>query len=66
LVSIILVVLQPTYYGAWCSLCLASAIISLAMIYPAMDEVVASYEFLKREKQAGKSWWRSFWGVKQD
>lgn len=63
LVSIILVILQPTYFNAWCSLCLASAAISLAMIYPAMDEVVASYQFLKREKQAGKSLWRAFWGL---
>jgi len=62
LVSIILVILQPIYFGAWCTLCLASAAISLAMVYPAMDEVVASYQFLKREKQAGKSLWRTFWG----
>jgi len=62
LVSIILVILQSIYFGAWCTLCLASAAISLAMVYPAMDEVVASYQFLKREKQAGKSLWRTFWG----
>jgi hypothetical protein len=32
------------------------------MVYPAMDEVVASYQFLKREKRAGKFLWRTFWG----
>ena len=65
LVSIILVVLQPTVYDAWCTLCLASAAISLGMIYPAVDEVVASYQFMKREKQNGRSLWRAFWGVKE-
>jgi hypothetical protein len=63
LVSIILVVLQPTYFGAWCTLCLASAAISLLMIYPAMDEVLASYQFMKKEKRAGKSLWLAFWGL---
>jgi len=63
LVSIVLVILQPTVFGAWCTLCLASAAISLAMIYPAMDEVVASCKYLVRERQAGRSLWPAFWGV---
>ena len=63
LVSIILVIMQPTVFGAWCTLCLASAAISLAMIYPAMDEVVASLQYLKRQKQAGRSLWSAFWGA---
>ena len=65
LVSIILVIIQPTVYGAWCTLCLASAVISLVMIYPAMDEVIASWNFLKKQKQEGKSLWRSFWGLEE-
>lgn len=65
LISIILVILQPTYFGAWCTFCLASAAISLLMIYPAMDEVWASYKFLKSEKQTGKSLWRAFWGLSE-
>ncbi|MCC6328943.1 MAG: vitamin K epoxide reductase family protein [Acidobacteria bacterium] len=61
LVSIILVILQPTVFGAWCTLCLASAVISLGMIYPAMDEVVASFQFLRRVKREGRSVWPAFW-----
>ena len=65
LVSIILVILQPTVFGAWCTFCLVSAAISLAMIYPAMDEVIASWNYLKRQKRAGKSLWRAFWGIQE-
>jgi uncharacterized membrane protein len=63
LVSIVLVVLQPTVFGAWCTMCLVSAAISLAMIYPAMDEVVASWQHLMRERRAGRSLWPAFWGL---
>ena len=40
-VSVMLVVFQPVLFDAWCTLCLASAIVSLMMIGPAMDEVLA-------------------------
>jgi hypothetical protein len=63
LVSIILVILQPTVFGAWCTLCLASAAISLAMIYPAMDEVLASWQYLKRERRSGRPLWSAVWGI---
>lgn len=62
-VSILLVVLQPVVYDAWCTLCLASAVISVVMIGPAMDEVLASLQHLARERRAGRSTWRAFWGV---
>lgn len=60
--SIILVVLQPVVYNSFCTLCLASAVISVAMIGPAMDEILASLQFLKRVRDAGGSVWRAFWG----
>ena len=60
-VSIVLVILQPVMFDAWCTLCLGSAVISLLMIGPAMDEVLASLQVLKREKQRGNSVWRAFW-----
>ena len=63
LVSIALVILQPTVFGAWCTLCLASAAISLAMIYPAMDEVVASWQYLRRERRSGRPLWSALWGI---
>ncbi len=60
--SILLVILQPVLYDAWCTLCLASAAISVAMIGPAMDEFLASLQYLKREQIRGHSVWRAFWG----
>lgn len=61
-VSIMLVVFQPVLVGAWCTLCLASAFISLVMIGPAADEVVASLQHLWRVRRGGGSVWRAFWG----
>lgn len=60
--SILLVIAQPVLFGAWCTLCLTSAAISVAMIGPAMDELLASLQHLKRVGEAGGSRWRAFWG----
>lgn len=60
-VSITLVILQPVMFDAWCTLCLASAVVSLAMIGPAFDEVLASAQHLRREHDRGGSWWRALW-----
>jgi hypothetical protein len=62
-VSIALVVLQPVLYHAWCTLCLASAFISVLMIGPAMDELLASLQHLRRVREGGGSVWRAFWGL---
>jgi uncharacterized membrane protein len=59
-VSILLVILQPVAFDAWCTLCLASAVISLTMIGPAMDEVLAALQHLDRVNRAGGSLWRAF------
>jgi hypothetical protein len=63
LISVILVILQPVLFDAFCTLCLASAVVSVAMIGPALDEVLASLQYLRRVKADGASVWRSFWGV---
>lgn len=60
-VSILLVVLQPVLYGAWCTLCLGSAVVSLAMIGPALDETLASLQYLRRVYDRDGSVWRAFW-----
>ncbi len=65
-ISILLVILQPVVYDSFCTLCLASAVVSLAMIGPAVDEVLASLQFLKRRRTAGRSVWRAFWGIDGD
>jgi hypothetical protein len=61
--SILLVIFQPVLFGAWCTLCLTSALISICMIGPAMDEFLASLQYLKREHARGRSLWRAFWGL---
>jgi uncharacterized membrane protein len=61
-VSLLLVILQPVLFHAWCTLCLASALVSLLMIGPAMDELLASLQVLVKEHRADRSVWRAFWG----
>lgn len=61
-VSLMLVVFQPVLFDAWCTLCLTSAVISVLMIGPAMDELLASLQYLKRAKNAKMNLWKTFWG----
>ena len=63
-VSIMLVILQPVLFGTFCTLCLASAVASVAMIGPAMDEVLATLQHLRRVAVRGRgALWRAFWGL---
>ena len=62
-VSIGLVILQPTVFEAWCTLCLVTATISVLMIGPATDEFLASCQHLRRVHDGGGSVWRAFWGL---
>lgn len=64
-ISVMLTVFQPVLYGSFCTLCLFSGVVSLAMIGPGVDEVLASLQHLRRERHAGHSVWRSFWGLSQ-
>ncbi len=64
-VSVLLVILQPVLLGAWCTLCLASAVISILMIGPAMDEVLAALQHVRRQSLLGRSAWRTFWGLQE-
>jgi hypothetical protein len=62
LVSVVLVMAQPLLLNAWCTLCLVSAVISIVMIGPAMDEVLASRQLLKKVNARNKmSVWQTFW-----
>lgn len=60
-VSIVLVMLQPLSVGAWCTVCLATAVLMLIMIAPSVDEVIATCQFLQQSRRAGKPVWRTFW-----
>ncbi len=63
-ISIALVIAQPIAYHAFCTLCLTTALISTLMIGPAMDEVLASLQYLRRvARTPGRSVWRTFWGL---
>lgn len=61
-ISVMLTVFQPVLYGSFCTLCLVSGAVSLAMIGPAADEVLASVQYLRRERNAGRGLWPAFWG----
>lgn len=58
--SIVLVMLQPIGVGAWCTLCLITAVVMLLMVPPAVDEVCASVQFLRIKVKEGKPFWRLF------
>lgn len=66
LISVLLVIAQPVLYGAFCTLCLASAVISLSMIPSAVDEVLASLQHLRRVQRGGGSVWRAFWCLEKE
>lgn len=63
-ISILLVILQPVLVGSFCTLCLVTAVISVVMIGPAMDEFLASLQYLRQVKASGGSVWRAFWSGK--
>ena len=59
--SIVLVILQPVAVGAWCTICLVTAAVMLLMVPPAIDEVVATGQFLIQSRREGKPFWPTFW-----
>ena len=62
-VSVLLMIVQPTVVGAWCTLCLASAVTSLALFGWGADEPLAALQHLKRVRTSGGSVWRALWGL---
>ena len=68
IVGVILVGVQGFVVGSWCTLCLASAAISLLLVWLAYDEVWASLIYLWRVRtRAGgfltRTFWQAFWGT---
>jgi uncharacterized membrane protein len=69
LVSAVLVFMQATVVGYWCSLCLVTAVISLVLILWAYDEVWSSLLYLHRiwrETRQSRPVWNAFWGRASD
>jgi hypothetical protein len=60
-VSIFLIISQPLSVGAWCALCLFSAIVMLPMIPLQIDEVIAMWQHMVQRKRKGDSLWKVFW-----
>jgi len=61
-VSIGLVITQPLAYNTFCTLCMFTAVISVVMIGPAMDEMLASLQYMRRVQELNLPFWRYFWG----
>jgi hypothetical protein len=59
--SVVLVMLQPVVVGAWCGPCLLTAVLMLIMVPLAVDEVVATIQFLQASVKNGLPFWRTFW-----
>lgn len=65
IVSAVLVVMQGTVVGAWCFLCIVTAVISLLLVALAYDEVWSTLLYLKRvskKTRKAKVVWNVFWG----
>lgn len=64
-VGAVLVFIQGAVIGSWCTLCIASAIISLIMLVMAFDEVWSCLSYLRRVWRSSRDFgvlWNTFWG----
>ena len=64
-VSVIMVVLQGTVVGYWCTICLVTAVVSIVLILLAYDEVWSCLLYLRaawRRTESPKAFWWLFWG----
>ncbi|MGI0042896.1 MAG: vitamin K epoxide reductase family protein [Nitrososphaeraceae archaeon] len=61
IVSIVLMIMQPVIVGAWCTICLITAIFMVLMVALSLDEVLAMIEYLQQTRRSGKSVWHTFW-----
>ncbi|HEY7077752.1 MAG TPA: vitamin K epoxide reductase family protein [Solirubrobacteraceae bacterium] len=61
-VSIALIIIQPTVAGAWCFLCLVSAALSLALFFLGIGEARAAWQHVRRARARGVSWGDAVWG----
>lgn len=59
--SIVLVIMQPVMVGAWCTICLVTAVTMLIMIPLTLDEVIAMTQFMLAARRQGKPLWKIFW-----
>ena len=65
IVSVVLVAMQGAVVGAWCFLCIVTAVISLVLVLFAYDEVWTTLLYLWRVWKRAHDWrvmWKTFWG----
>jgi len=62
MVSILLIVSQPVLVGAWCGICLTTAVCMIVMVLLTIPEMVAVMGLLYRAKKEGRGFWKVFWG----
>ncbi len=55
-VSIFFIIIQPILIGTYCTICLIAAAAMLFQIPYSIDEIIATYQFLKRRHKAGQPW----------
>lgn len=60
IVSISFVIIQPIVIGTWATLTLVAAAAMLIQVPYAVDELVATVQFVRRRAKAGRSWLRVF------
>jgi nucleoside-diphosphate-sugar epimerase/uncharacterized membrane protein len=60
-VSVTFIIIQPPLIGALCTLCIVQAAVTVVLIPYAIDEVLASVQYLQRATRAGEPFWRTFW-----
>lgn len=56
--SIFFIIIQPISIGTWCTLCLLGAAAMIVQIPYSLDEMLATFQFMRRRVRAGKSWLR--------
>ena len=61
IVSVAFIIIQPPVIGALCTLCLVQAAVTVILIPYAIDELLATAQYLYRAKRAGEPFWRTFW-----
>jgi nucleoside-diphosphate-sugar epimerase/uncharacterized membrane protein len=59
-VSISFIIIQPILLGTWCTLCLITAAAMLIQVPYSVDELIATCQFLRRRKHAGRPILRVF------
>jgi len=60
IVSIMFIVIQPIVIGTWATLTLVGAAAMLIQIPYSLDELLATFQFVRRRAQRGRPWLRVF------